>query len=348
MALCDTMKKVKEKEVCEMSMKYMMPLCNSSFEGGQAVTTILAMDDEDQRRIAWGEYCYFSGKPEEAVGAVSKYLDSEDEGKMLSAAMICTFAYMAMGKIDQARDTQAMIQKCNEIDIQEEAVRSCVSFATVLSSTLLHIEVEEIYPLWDNLRYLPEGLQGFAIYMKAHELYLKGSYEQAIGMIQTALAMQEKMHPIPFIYMMMVMCMCLMSLKRAEEADECFHRAWEMVQKDDLIEPVGEHHGLLLGLIEKNLKNQCPEYYDRIIKITYSFSAGWRRLHNPITGEDVADNLTTTEFTIGMMVSKGWRNKEIADYLEMSPNTVKKYLDSVFQKLQITGGRKEITEYMLK
>ena len=71
----------------------------------------------------------------------------------------------------------------------------------------------------------------------------------------------------------------------------------ELARSDDLIEGIGEHHGLLQGLIETCLKKDYPGYYERIIDITYRFSAGWRRIHNTDANEDVADNLTTTECT---------------------------------------------------
>lgn len=54
---------------------------------------------------------------------------------------------------------------------------------------------------------------------------------------------------------------------------------------------------LSLDQLQNCLKKDYPGYYERIIDITYRFSAGWRRIHNTDANEDVADNLTTTEFT---------------------------------------------------
>lgn len=48
--------------------------------------------------------------------------------------------------------------------------------------------------------------------------------------------------------------------------------------------------------------------------------------HNPHTNEDVADNLTTTEFTIAMLANRGWTNKEIAEYMDITQRTVKQHL----------------------
>lgn len=50
------------------------------------------------------------------------------------------------------------------------------------------------------------------------------------------------------------------------------------VSGDNLIEEIGEHHGLLQGVLETCLKEDYPEHYARVIDITYRFSEGWRRL----------------------------------------------------------------------
>ena len=58
------------------------------------------------------------------------------------------------------------------------------------------------------------------------------------------------------------------------------------------------------------------EDFKRIIDITYRFSSCWRRVHNPITGHDVADDLTTTEFAIAMLAARGWTTQEIAQRVQ--------------------------------
>ena len=123
--------------------------------------------------------------------------------------------------------------------------------------------------------------------------------------------------------------------------------AWELAKPDSLIEGIGEHHGLLQGLIEICLKDDFPEDYERIIAITYRFSYGWRRIHNPDTQETVADNLTTTEFTIAMLASRGWTNIEIAEHMKITERTVKQRLTDIFNKLNINN-RKQLHTYMLR
>ena len=100
-------------------------------------------------------------------------------------------------------------------------------------------------------------------------------------------------------------------------------------------------------MLEAVIKPGWPEDFKRMIEITYQFSSGWRRVHNRITGNDVADDLTTTEFAVAMLASRGWTNQEIAEQLNVSANTVKKHLLGAMRKLQVEN-RRGLKKYMLK
>ena len=114
-----------------------------------------------------------------------------------------------------------------------------------------------------------------------------------------------------------------------------------------MIEAFGEHHGLLGGMLEAVIKPNWPKDFKRIIDITYRFSEGWRKVHNPITGHEVADNLTTTEFAAAMLAARGWTNQEIGSHMNISVNTVKSYISTALQKLNIEH-RKDLKKYMLQ
>nr|WP_275533048.1 helix-turn-helix transcriptional regulator [Flavonifractor sp. An9] len=100
-------------------------------------------------------------------------------------------------------------------------------------------------------------------------------------------------------------------------------------------------------MLEATIKPNWPEDFKRIIDITYRFSSGWRRVHNPITGHDVADDLTTTEFAMAMLAARSWTNQEIADYLNISVNTVKRHISEAMKKLNVEN-RKDLKQYMLR
>ena len=181
------------------------------------------------------------------------------------------------------------------------------------------------------------GIQYYAIYAAAHELYLRREYQRAMGMAEAALMMAGNNFPIASIYLNLVLCMICMNLKDDEHADAAFMRAWNIALPEHYIHPFIEHHGLLQGQIERSLREQYPDEYNEIIESVYTFSRGWMKIHNPVSTLQVTDALTQYEFSIAMLASKGRSNKEIAKSLGISLNTVKSYLENIFSKLHISS-----------
>lgn len=101
------------------------------------------------------------------------------------------------------------------------------------------------------------------------------------------------------------------------------------------------------GLIEACIRNRDPEAYQRITEGVISFSRGWMALHNPENRRKVTGELSTMEFSIAMLASGGWTNKEIGEHLGISINTVKHYLTDIFCKLNVKK-RDELKKFMLK
>lgn len=194
---------------------------------------------------------------------------------------------------------------------------------------------------------LPEGLRLFATYVMAHHTYLNGEIWSAYGMGKAALFMAERSYPISMTYIHCMMAVCAINRKHKQEAQEEMLRSWELAKMDGFLEPFIEHHGLLRGLIEACIRNRDPEAYQRITKGVLSFSRGWMVLHNPENRRKVTGELSTMEFSIAMLASGGWTNKEIGEHLGISINTVKHYLTDIFCKLNVKK-RDELKKFMLK
>ena len=337
---------IKEKHTTRVPMLLM----SSAFPLGRCIEFIESIDDVPQKEMAYAEYYYFSGRHEKAVEYAEMYLNCEDIMLKLSASLIYTFANLSLDRIHSARfGLERLKEYLKEAMLEEtdKKTRACCVFVATAAHTLLHIPVGDLPPLAEYLSEFTKGMQLWGAYVLAHKAYLVKDYQRSLGIVQTCLMTCSKVYPIAMIYLNLVVAMDLMNLKETDKAKVYFMKVWEISRPDNLIEGIGEHHGLLQGLIEACMKKDYPEDYARIIDITYKFSAGWRRIHNPDTNEDVADNLTTTEFTIAMLANRGWTNKEISEYLEITPRTVKQHLTCVFNKLNIEN-RKQLKNFMLR
>ncbi|MBM6715355.1 helix-turn-helix transcriptional regulator [Gemmiger formicilis] len=325
----------------------LMPLMNTPFRPGECRQLLEEVPDGPAKEIATAEYLYFSGRAEQAVCRLERYLTSRSRDTRLSACLLYAFASLSGGCIPQARRALAEVQKTLAED-PEPGRNAAAPFVAATASVLLHLPLPDgTPPARDFLPLLPPGLRAFALYVQAHYLYLREEYQKSIGMVEATLAMGAESYPIPAIYLHLVAVMDYMSLRCPEQAQKHLLAAWDLARPDDLIEGFGEHHGLLGGMLEAAIKPQWPEDFKRIIEITYRFSAGWRKIHNPDTGDRVADNLSTTEFAMAMLAARGWTNQEIAAHMNMSSHTVKRYLSHVMQKLNITH-RQDLKQYMLQ
>lgn len=346
LGLTDKKEIIKEKHTTRVPMLLM----SSAFPLGRCIEFIESIDDVPQKEMAYAEYYYFSGRHEKAVEYAEMYLNCEDIMLKLSASLIYTFANLSLDRIHSARfGLERLKEYLKEAMLEEtdKKTRACCVFVATAAHTLLHIPVGDLPPLAEYLSEFTKGMQLWGAYVLAHKAYLVKDYQRSLGIVQTCLMTCSKVYPIAMIYLNLVVAMDLMNLKETDKAKVYFMKVWEISRPDNLIEGIGEHHGLLQGLIETCMKKDYPEDYARIINITYKFSAGWRRIHNPDTNEDVADNLTTTEFTIAMLANRGWTNKEISEYLEITPRTVKQHLTCVFNKLNIEN-RKQLKNFMLR
>ena len=326
-----------------------MPLMNSAYPVGRVMEYINAMPDEDDRQIALAEYYFFSGQADKCAMTAEPYLDSHDPALRYSASLLCTFANLGRGHAHLARFAMSRLQEQVTVGFHANSpvrFHAMGVFTATTASVLLHLPTGKIPPLEGYLKHLPGGMKLYACYILAHKAYLEKNYEKCLTTAELSLALSPEMYPIATVYLHIVAAMALANMKRMDEARQHIDEAWKIAQPDDLIEAFGEHHGLLQGLIEVYFKKNDPAAFERIIAITYAFSASWRRIHNPETGHDVADNLTTTEFTIAMLYSRGWQTKEIAAHLQVSERTVSNRLSDIFVKLGVSG-RAELGKFML-
>ncbi len=338
------------KAAAASPLQMAMPLLNTPFPLGSAKEAAEAIEDPDLRAIALAEYYYFSGQSAKASDLVEKYLRHEDWALRLSSCWLYAYSNLAMNRIYQAREAMAVMEETLQKTDENtspfyRALAVCVSTG---ASVLLHLPLPKILsPLKRYIHMMPPGLRLFVLYIEAHHSYLNKQYGACIGIAETALVLESELYPIPSIYLHLVASMGYINMKYPKEAKAHLLEAWQIAKADDLIEAFGEHHGLLCGMLEAVIKKDSPVDFARMIDITYSFSAGWRKIHNSDTGRSVADDLTTTEFAIAMLAARDWTNKEISAHLGISTNTVKLHLSSTFQKLCISQ-RKELAQYMLK
>ena len=235
------------------ALRTVMPLMNTPYTLGGAYEAANAITDANERAVALGEYYYFSGQSEKASDIVEEYLTHSDIAVRLSACLLYAYANLALDRIPRTKQAMTQIRATAEnlddtTPPQYRAYAVCIATA---AGVLLHLPAPEgNVSIKQILGMMPTGIRLFALYLEAHGAYLNKRYGSCIAIAETALALEEKLYPIPSIYLHLVAAMGYINIRETEQAKEHLFAAWEIAEPDDMIEAFGEHHGLLGGMLE--------------------------------------------------------------------------------------------------
>lgn len=327
-----------------------LPLFNEPFPLGGCLEYIKSIQDSDKRNIALGEYHYYRGEFDKAAELLEPYIHNENLSYSFTAALICAYSNLAEKHIHIAEFSFAILKGLVERELKNspfEEYKALAVWADITVATQFQYPLEKIAVIDDKIRYLSQGQKIFGCYLMAYRAYLEKDYSRALGIADTALVCFPEVYPIATAYLHIIATISLLNLMRTQEAKLRIKKAWDIVGKDGLIIPFIEHYSLLHGMIEIYFKKSNPEVFQKIMAAIRKFNTGWYKVHNERTGEYIADNLTTKEFTIAMLYNKGWRIKEIAAHIALSERTVKNYIQIIYEKLGISC-KKELDKYMMK
>ena len=307
-------------------------------------TMIGSLSDEEERTVALAAHHYFQAQYEDAARESQRFLNSPCPEIRASALLLHSMANVGLGNAELVRaDFAAMTRAARQPE--DEKMAAIYDALLFLLAVFFHMD-GEIEPLREeHAALLPEGTRLYLLYAVAHGLYLQKRYHEALGVAKSALMMAAGRFPSVCVYLNLVGSMVATNLHDADLAAEFFHRAWQLAEPEDYIQPFVEHHGMLQGQIEKYIRDAQPEQYNRIAEKVLAFSRGWMKIHNPDSVNKVTDRLSPYEFSIAMMAARGKSNQEIAEYLHISVNTVKFHLSGIYQKVGVSN-RKELEQYV--
>ena len=323
--------------------KLFMPLWQP-FTGIRAETMIGSLSDEEERTVALAAHHYFQAKYEDAARESQRFLNSPCPEIRATALLLHSMTNVGLGNAEQFREDFAALKRSARRP-GDEKVAAVYDALRYLMSVFFHTDGEIPLVAEAHTALLPEGTRLYLLYAVAHGLYLQKRYQEALGVARSALMMAAGRFPSVCVYLNLVGSMVATNLHDADLAAEFFHRAWQLAEPEDYIQPFVEHHGMLQGQIEKYIRDAEPEQYNRIAEKVLAFSRGWMKIHNPDSVNKVTDRLSPYEFSIAMMAARGKSNQEIADYLHISVNTVKFHLSGIYQKVEVSN-RKELARYL--
>lgn len=323
--------------------KVFMPIW-SPFECGMADRMIAELPDEEERAVALAAQYYFQGKYREAVSESQTYLDSLCPEIRSAALLLHSMANVGLGNTEETKADLFALQQAMKRP-EDEHMAAIYEALRFLFSVFFHQDEVPEFVQKKNMALLSEGTRLYVMYGVSHTMYLRKNYREALGAAKAALMIAADRFPPVCVYLNVAASMAASSLHDMEQADDFFHQAWQIAEKEDYIQPFVEHHGMLQGQIEKYFRNKNPKRYNEIAEKVLAFSRGWMKIHNPNSVNKVTDRLSPYEFALAMMAVKGKSNQEIADYMHISINTVKYHISGIYQKVGVSS-RKELEQYL--
>ena len=309
-----------------------------------AETMIGALSDDEERTVALAAHHDFQARYEDTAEESRRCLDSACPQIRASALLLHSMANVGMGNAALFREDISALKQAAQQPADEQ-MASIYDALRYLLAVFFHTD-GEIEPVSEeHTALLSEGTRLYLLYAVAHALYLEKRYQEALGVTKSALMMAAGRFPSVCVYLNLVGSMVAANLHDTDLAAAFFHRAWQIAEAEDYIQPFVEHHGMLQGQIEKYIRDIQPQVYERISEKVIAFSRGWIKIHNPDSVNKVTDRLTPYEFSLAMMAARGKGNQEIADYLHISVNTVKAHLSGVYQKVEVSN-RRELERFL--
>ena len=325
-----------------------MPFQTLSFQPGTAKAAINTIPNDNLRQMATAEYMYYTGNAEKAAEIAGLYLDHGEINIRITAAYIYAFATMHLHRHNKSVTAFRILeQSLNEArknhspQIQRKA--RMILYAARIIMNLPADDME--YDISRLVPELPEGLKTWACCIRCYELYRKEKFEQILGVVETANAFTSEIYPIPLGYLNAFAAIALVNQRRIREAEPYLDKVIELCQPDGMYEILGEMQIMLHGLVDVYIKSRLPSDAETIDAITNDFFQGWLAMRKLLTDGAAPAGMNKTEFIMAVLAGRGWKNREIANYLGFSENTVKKYLSNVFEKLNAEN-RQELTDIL--
>lgn len=324
------------------------PFQTLPFQPGTARAAINTISNDDLRRMAEAEYAYYTGNAKEAAEITGLYLDHGEINIRITAAYIYTFATMHLHRYNKAMNAFRIMEKSLQRAKENHSplIQRKARMLLYAARTVMNLPTDESqHDIAQLVPELPEGLKTWACFIHCYDLYRKEKYDQILGVVETANAFTSEVYPIPLSYLNAFAAIALVNQKQVKEAEPYLDKVIELCQPDGMYEILGEMQIMLNGLVDVYIKSRLPEDAETIDAITNDFFHGWIAMRKLLTDGESPAGVNKTEFIMAVLAGRGWKNKEIADYLGFSENTVKKYLSNVFEKLHVEN-RQELTDVL--
>ncbi len=322
-------------------------LTTSSYTPGTAERTVNETEDAARRMTGLAELAYLRGDADTARELCKKLNASEKMEIRLGALLIDLLATLfkesGTSSVNSFRDLQMIAKIASE---HPKYRKTGELFGLYLNITV-HNRADTVFPDPGLDAFsMPHELKPMAVYAYSRWLLIDGKIGRAIGLAEGALIFMTEICPVEAVYLSLTVAYGYVLSGNRQKAEYFFRYARSIAEPDGILAPFAEFRYLLAGLTEKCMRTETPETYKKILELSTVYFKNWINIHNSLTGDTVSSKLSPTEFNVAMLAARNVSNTDIAEYMNISVNSVRTHLRNIFNKLNIYS-RKELLDYVI-
>ena len=286
---------------------------------------------------AWyeAEMAYQHGELETSKRLLDDIVGDDEHPEVVIAALTTSIAVsVASGQGERAySDLRRAIGLCNEgLRHRDDQTMWCASMVGALRVEDLLLAQVFDFPSFDkDIEQLPLRTNPYVGYLLAARM-MRYRNRMGSGICYVYLRLLGGRNKIAEVYLNVAMASSFMAAGNLKDAEGTFRYAWELGKKYQIVMPFMEHNYSLLGLPRHCLGEINNELGNQMKRRLRLYHKGWFALRECCGLTTAKSPLTPLELDIVLLVSFGWRNKEISQYLHIAESTVKHNLSNVYQK----------------
>ena len=286
--------------------------------------------------------------PEAIEAAESVIADSPDYPVARVAWCLKLYAHIALGDGQAAYDCMIdALQACREgLKSDDANLRLASAICAYIIEDCTYLPSGVVLDDLCCLEDLPSGLRAYSGFQMAFRAYRDGDDYQAIGMVRSFLALAGHRYPVSCIKLHLVAASSLLRLGDTEQAIAEFKEAWELARPLGIVAPFVEMSACMPGLARRCLHGEDESSFVLLRTLVMRYRKGWHDLRARAGRPVIGESLSILEYTCATLAVWGWQNRETAQFLKLSENTVKHYLTNAYQKLGVKN-RGQLMEALL-
>ncbi|WP_312648372.1 LuxR C-terminal-related transcriptional regulator [Aminipila sp.] len=294
-----------------------------------------------------GEWSYYQGEYNNAEIAVLEGISlaraEQQEDIELCGLFILAKIALCRGQSTQLTDLMSQIENLARHET-EESRTYWLLYAMDLCKGYIYAELEQADQIVEWIlenqyeKHLIFNSVAYANIVYGKSLLLTSEDSKLLGLVEL-FRRQASIFPnlLALIYTYIYEAVADVRLLRSTEAETALLCALDIALNDNLIMPFVENGREIITLLEKISENE--RYQCFIGKIQENYDS-YRRSVETIQGKyfmKKMSDITPRERQIGLLAVEGLNNRQIAEKLYISPNTVKSEMKRLFTKLGINS-----------